>query len=742
MRVFWLPFFAVFLATSANAQTSVLRSGEHSEFTRLTLRLPSGTEWSADLVGRQLSISLEGNLRAIDTASVFRRISRDRIANVVSRLGVTALEITLACDCGIRAYVQDGSLLVVDVGETLPKQNRIASAGSESLTNWKDGSELPFLGLPYNRRNRTHALYPTLQSRLSGSLRASSNGQTGSIEEENNSTTQNEQADSLAVGSFEDRLLSEMGRALDKGLLIPAEGSLQHRKDEQDQSASAQPLPNMRLRLATEANNDARSENSLAEGTVLCQPDEYFDLPKWGAPDGFAFGLSRWRQMLTVEFDKVSKDAALGLARHYLHYGFGQEALNTLALISWDEPEAEILASLARIMDLGHDPEKNPVSQLLECAGPASLWALLSTADAKQTVQLDLASLRLAFEALPRHLREHLAPILIDRLVAFREDAAARAIMHSVSDLKGDLVPEVSLAEARADAMLGDNEGAKDILEELVEADTAVSPAALVALTYAMVDADEAINNAHVELLESFAFENRQSSMSHELTLAHILALAHSGQFSESMDRLSLLSEATHESGFLGTKVLVLKRLLSNSSDIIFLTESIEPPDSELPAWLGNGIASRLISLGFPDRADDYLVAAAEGEDGRERRILRAKSALATFEPDTAEAELLGLSGEDVDILRLEAGQQRGISSLDINVQKELREDTPFDFTNSTLSDDIQQSQAVRSSIEGEVTAPLGLLGHARTMIAESEEARRALRDTLNRYQVDDRLAP
>ena len=83
MRVFWLPFFAVFLATSANAQTSVLRSGEHSEFTRLTLRLPSGTEWSADLVGRQLSISLEGNLRAIDTASVFRRISRDRIANVV-----------------------------------------------------------------------------------------------------------------------------------------------------------------------------------------------------------------------------------------------------------------------------------------------------------------------------------------------------------------------------------------------------------------------------------------------------------------------------------------------------------------------------------------------------------------------------------------------------------------------------------------------------------------------------------
>ncbi|MGR3702313.1 MAG: hypothetical protein ACU0A4_09515 [Paracoccaceae bacterium] len=742
MRLVWFLAFSILLSTSVDAQTAVLRSGEHSDFTRLTLRLPSGTEWSADLVGRQLSISLDGDLRAIDIASVYRRIGRERIANIAFRPGVTALEITLACDCGIRAYVQDGSLLVVDVGEGLPKQDRVLSAGYESLTSWKDGSGLAFLGLPYSRHSRNHPLYPTFQPRQPSLLSAMVDGQAVALEEESETTAQGVQPDFPEVGSFEERLLSEMGRALDQGLLIPADSSLQQRKDEQDKSPSLQPFNNMRLRLATEANYFVRSENSLGEGKVSCPPEEYFDLPKWGAPDGFAPGLSRWRQMLTLEFDKVNEDAALGLARHYLHYGFGQEALDTLALSSRDDPEVEVLSSLARIMDLGHDPLKGPTPQFADCVGPASLWALLSTAEPNRSVQLDLAAIRLAFEALPRHLREHLGPFLIDRLVALNEDEAAREITSALSVLTKNIAPEMSFAEARAAANVGDTDGAKGTLEELVEVDTAVSPAALVALIDAMVSADEAVSDSHVELLASFAFENRRSAMSNELTRAYILALAHSGQFSEAIDRLNLFSETTLDPGGLDTKALVLKRLLNHSTDVAFITESIEPPESDLPAWLGNGIASRLISLGFPDGAARYLTATADGEEGRERRILRAKSALAVFEPDSAEAELLGLSGEDVDVLRLEAGRLRRESPLGSAVAKEPREGVQFDLADTALDDGLQQGLAVKLSTDGEATDPIGLLGQAQTIISESEEARSALRESLNRYQVDDRLAP
>jgi hypothetical protein len=73
-----------------------------------------------------------------------------------------------------------------------------------------------------------------------------------------------------------------------------------------------------------------------------------------------------------------------------------------------------------------------------------------------------------------------------------------------------------------------------------------------------------------------------------------------------------------------------------------------------------NAVAKRLLALGFPTKARAFLIPPAAGEQGRVRALLRAEASLLENRPRQAEVDMLGLTGEDVNLLRAKARSQVG----------------------------------------------------------------------------------
>lgn len=748
-------------ALGVKAQTLLLRSGDHGNFTRLAAELPQGTEWQVDATASGLSVFLSGPLREIDTDSVFRRISRNRVADIKVAPDGTGLEIMLGCDCGFRSYVEGGSLLVIDIGESIPRQARMASFGFARATGQARVAAQRTFELPLFGEDRIDPLQ--LQFGLfGGDLFDPSNLPAASDMSSQHTLEKLElQTNVRKLDEAEAMLLAQMGLATEQGLLTPVDPMAHFPTSAAENAFPGMSSPNFRMRLATEPETRIETGDMQTGDATFCPERDAMDLQNWGNPVGFSTGLSTWRQKLMLEFDRIDSPAVLGLSRHYLHYGFGQEAAATLALLPQTDPQVEILTSMARIIDLGHDPQHGPMSQMFECGGPSALWSVLSVENIPPAIELNTADLRLAFESLPRHLKQHLGPKLATRLSSAGDDETADVILSSVSLSGDDTSPALEFARAQFSLRRGDGDSVQDALNSVLETSTELSPEALAAIVDTAVSADQAIDDEKVDLVAAYLFENRQSAIAGDLERALVLALAHSGQFAEAFDRLAMMEANSGAPPGNDTRLAVMSRLVNHASDIEFLAETLASTSEGLPPALGNSVAKRLLTLGFAEMALAYLPEAAEGPDGRERRIMRAKAALAMDEPVTAEAELLGLSGEDIDVLRADARRRQGNyadalrdlvepTSLeqrrdsfspggDVPSPSVSDDDLPFDAT-GLIPDQGADSSTV-SSDPSEPTQP-GMLQQAESLIADSGETRSMLQNLLTRLQVDPALVP
>jgi|GEM_PF-6192623 len=98
-----------------NANTNIVRAGEHLDFTRVTIEVEAGTEFSVNQNGKTFNIDFSTESLSFDTSLVFRRIGRDRIADVISTNG--QISFVLTCKCLYRTFVQADSLIVIDFFE-------------------------------------------------------------------------------------------------------------------------------------------------------------------------------------------------------------------------------------------------------------------------------------------------------------------------------------------------------------------------------------------------------------------------------------------------------------------------------------------------------------------------------------------------------------------------------------------------------------------------------------------------
>ena len=105
------------VATSATAETLVVRSGEHDSHTRLVVKVPPGTEWvlARRKNGARLTVSIDDVL--FQTEGVFGRLTSNRLSALSQSEPGAALDLEFGCDCVATAFLFQQSMIVVDISQ-------------------------------------------------------------------------------------------------------------------------------------------------------------------------------------------------------------------------------------------------------------------------------------------------------------------------------------------------------------------------------------------------------------------------------------------------------------------------------------------------------------------------------------------------------------------------------------------------------------------------------------------------
>lgn len=520
---------ALLTAAPLAAQTLPMRSGEHASFTRLTLPLPPAEAWRLGRTADGYGLRLPPGAGQIDTAEVFARIPRDRLAAL--RPMRDGLDLVIGCDCHAIAF-REGPLLVIDIRDGAPP----AGARFEARL---DGPR------PAPRRVRpafdwTRQLAPLPDPGAAPAPQAAAVPAAG--------------ADSPLA---RDLLARQLARASAQGLIggqLAATEALRHRAP--TPSDPVDPLRNLLIDAETAVDRARRS--SLRPGRAPdgspCPAYSRVALADWGDGRPLAEQIAEARAPLVGEFDMPDAAAVTALARLYLHAGFGAEALALLAALPAEVEDAWLLRDLARLVDEAAPLPDSPLAEMTGCDGAVALWALLAAPDPEPDRLLARTAIKRAFFALPLHLRRHLGPPLVQRFLDMGDTDTALSLRESLG--RAPPGPAVATELAIIDGGLALARGRPDAAQAAARPaaeGNAPSAAEALALTVEALMADGRLPDADMTAsVVTLAREHRGTPLGARLTRLEALSLAGIGRFDAAFavrDRLQAQGDANAAEG-------------------------------------------------------------------------------------------------------------------------------------------------------------------------------------------------
>ncbi len=646
----WLAGFSLLFgvwAAALPAQTLNVRSGEHDTFTRLVIRIPVGTEYTIENADNSARLNLANPKLKFDVSKVFSRIGNERLADI-KHGNDNNLDMTFSCECEATAFVDARNLLVVDIKS---RPDKPATPKVEPL---------PLVSASANRISRIQSR--TVQN--DPTLRLPSPETLSATPLQHSSLT-------------EDRLLSELGRAVQQELLvsdIPSDPRLAQVALDQPPSPSGSPSTPKNYAVTTVIDRDLGSALSFSQGgtePAACYTSDELDIASWGKDQDLSDHLSLLRSKLFQEFDTVDQATALQLAKFYLHFGFGAEAIVILQLdpeLAADHPS---LVALGRILDDLPTGTENPFRGQQHCTQDVALWALLSESAVES--QLATKSLQQTFSRLPPHLRTYLGPRISERLADAGHKASAKAIMRAITRSGKAEAPAVKMVEAKLANLDGDAEAYDAKLKEVIYApsDSDQAPKALIAVIEKAWESQTSVSAEESELAAAFSLEYRKSDIGPALRNAHLLALGLAGDFDKAFDPDTTDEPATMSPEGIQTLNRLLQLLSDRADDVTFLRHALHETDvrsKHVTIESRSKVAERLIELGFAEPALDVLDRLTSRHIGKQQRLLRAKASLQIRRPHRALLELLDISGPEAAQLRAHALELNG------NLQKAAEE--------------------------------------------------------------------
>lgn len=626
----WRLFFlaVVFLPNLLLAEVIPVRSGEHSDFTRLVFTLPSkATKWELRETAEGYELRVQADATSFDLSTVFERVPRTRLASILAKGNVVAMK--LACSCKTRAFRFGENSVVVDIIEAepaaLPKEVK------------------PDLKTPEKAVSNT-----VLQEEDQYALRQQYIGIESFLE------------NGGRVQELEQELMKSVVHAATQGLLKPKSYSKGLADDAigvhtEAPSLDAPKRPNNSNMRALSSVDEMLNQKLSALQTIptdSCVPDAQLELSKWSDGRQFSDQIGNFRRELMKEFDKADHSAVLDLARLYIYFTFGAEARRVLALMDGGE-EAEMLENLSYVVEGEMKAAKPFFERQRFCLGRVHFWATLAGASPELTEQ-NSKTVQLQFNALPVHLRDHLGAPLIERFLAEGKTGVSSQLL-TVAERTGS-ANEPALAMARAHIFKAKNELplAEEILTTVLEDDGPMTPEAVVELIELHEKRYLAPSPDIVDLASAFAVEYRKSELGRDLRRATSVARMLIGQYDEGLAMLSEIEMRDGKDTARGVRDDLFTILLREASDFE-IVQAVVPLEPKGPVGLEFGVetvlASRLFHAGFVELAARTLSSSTKSRSGS-RQLLKARIALAQGLPKRAEAELLGLQGDEAEMLR------------------------------------------------------------------------------------------
>ncbi|KUP94765.1 hypothetical protein [Tritonibacter horizontis] len=797
---------AVVVAGYAEAQTIVTRSGEHDDFTRLVMRIPDGVEWSLTQSDRIATVNLGSPTAVFNTRGIFDLIPRTRIQTVSQNGPGQPLRIELGCECVVDYYQQADGYLVLDVREgrplalaepsdpaslplTFPVRNNSFSfnlgrqdlASARVAMDLEDAVEATF-GSSQQRPSQTGPIeLPLLmqsEARTLGDV--SAEGDTKQVaeaqpKEPKPTKSEDGKSEPEAIGAdasllmdfdenrraamvndSESRLLQQIGRASEQGLLKTTEESGENSQlnPRGNQNRPLNPLDNISVTSAID-----RETGLLAIGgdgdseDTHCIQDREVAIHKWGGEAAFAEQIGALRSKMLGEFDQVDRNVVLKLARTYLYFGFGAEARATMRMIPedrFDETSREIMMTMGSIVDAADLPVNTIFTGQQTCGGDSAFWAAMADGVVKKSANTD--AIQQAFAKLPPHLRVQLGPRMSTLFATAGDPHVAKAALRAVDRTGIETVPDRNLAEAAIAELEGNTEAvARNLTEEVAE-QSENTPMALIELINLSFRERRALSPDVPDLTASYELESRDTALGAELRLAEVTALALAGRFDEAFSRFDKLERRDGIGARNSVNAPLMILLTENANDVTFLKYALifaEEAGATRAGQVGDLVAERLLDLGFPQQAETLLRKMSLEPDNENRRMMSAEALLAMDQPQRALVELMGLEGEQADRMRARAlwrnkeyerASEYMMSAQDLNAAARGFWHSENLESAESLDTEVAPFRAVAdltNQIDTAVREPEGLppLAEARALLESSAGARSSIEELLRRVE-------
>ena len=696
--------FALFLMLASQAWAEVIKvqTGDHPGFTRLVLAIPAGRDWRLGRQGNGYEIESGDATDSFDLRSAFDLIGRDRLAGLTTEVHRGRLNLTLACLCHATATRWQTDWLIVDIvdGPAPPAspfempldrltEPMVADADSASL----DGFAIaPFAGKlaefglvpanPVAEKADDTLILPLVMIGQSDVALPAMIPTSPPIPTDNAPSELSENNEQ--IGAAEQAIIESFARAASQGVLDVAAAPVPMAKpeDPQDQpahetddhmadthmsagtlDAQLHPLnakPNSLLQFVLQPLDPDQpgitSHTSFDQNLPPVQPldastatgdrcldSALFEMEEWGDERDFSTQIGEKLSALTTEFDVYPEGSVEALVRNYLYFGFGREALQALKLDGSDSQQRRVMAAMAHVTDQESDPSGLLESQL-GCATQAAIWTTLSRRTLVGTTAVERAAATEGFRTLPSMLRGHLGVQFAQILTNFGDTHTADSVLNSAREHVTADRPETDIAAADIALVTQGSAAAIPALEAIAAEDIRLTPAALVQLITLTLDDGQELDPELISLADSMIFEHRGEQTGAALIAVQARALTARGAYNEALFLLEGDVAPMDAGQVAALRSAAIQSLTNTSVDAAFLNFAFDALPETGSAAVENAVATRLLTLGFADRAGTLLISPATGADARDRKYLQADIAIAQGEYTAVEGYLAGMS--------------------------------------------------------------------------------------------------
>ncbi|MEM9717300.1 MAG: hypothetical protein AAF826_12365 [Pseudomonadota bacterium] len=702
MTRFLISILAIFLILplAARAQTVEVRSGEHADFTRLVFNLPERLNVELMYQAQGVMLSFERDGLTFDTNTVFERVPTTRLTAIGA--AASTITLTLACKCDVNTFWASDRAFVIDIGdETAISAALFPSTAEEQQLSPETNEPIAETVETAMENPQSDSPAQDAISLTKGPTRPGKAG-VGSvaflIADAQDRLDQMSLASSVSVPTYalrlrrsQDAIVKQLGRAATQGLLSPREDLMPSVPQTVTDAAPMDPPPTETVRsvslddpglgqnitLNAQTSVDQALSRRINLGLDRTQSDGCLDRARvdvqtWAREGNFVDQIGSLRSKIIGEFDEPSYADILTLVRFYIHFGFGAEAHQVANMLPGKRPIAPELRAMIRILDQGHDDPNSIFAGQMDCPPIVAVWSLLSYETVPGNQPIDPDAIVRGILGLPTHLRAYLGPMVGKKLqragYVRAADHVARALIRNA---------DTKTAAAR---YLHAESGSRSSDADLggVVADNAEpAPSALLTLIEKRLETGQSISKEMAILAGAYAMEKRHTPIGLDLSRAYLLSLASSGNYSDSFTEFNRLKEAgpAPTSNTLSEMFALLTKRAPNPA---FLAQALVADPAtrfSLDDEVGNGVAKRLITLGFPKVADRFVASMAKGDAERARKLLRAEIALQENLPRKAELELIGEEGKNVMQLLARARGMAGEHGSSQQIYAEIDED-------------------------------------------------------------------